>query len=174
MSREVRMVPKGWQHPKQRDGRFIPLLEGYKAAIAEWEEGARMWEHHGMCRDFVDGGWAKISGDIFADSYEEWAGARPVASDYMPDWSEEEKTHYMMYESTSEGTPKSPAFKYPEGLARWLAETRASAFAGNGASYEHWLAMIRKGHAPSAMIFGGEIVSGVSGIAELKGTINKG
>ena len=28
MGREVRMVPKGWKHPKNEKGNFIPLMGG--------------------------------------------------------------------------------------------------------------------------------------------------
>lgn len=49
-------------------------------------------------------------------SYEEYAGPRPDASDYMPDWPEAERTHYQMYENTSEGTPISPVMATPEDL----------------------------------------------------------
>ena len=79
----------------------------------------------------------------------------------MPDWPEEIKTHYMMYETCSEGTPISPAFKTPEELARWLADNNASAFAGQGASYESWLRICKGGYAPSAIIMNGKLMSGV-------------
>ena len=84
-------------------------------------------------------------------SYEEWDGKRPQEIDYMPDWPAEERTHYMMYETTSEGTPLSPAFSAPEELARWLADTGANAFAGDTATYEQWLRVCRGGYAPSAV-----------------------
>ena len=69
----------------------------------------------------------------------------------------------MMYEDTSEGTPISPAFQTPEELAHWLADTNASAFGNDGASYEAWLRIARGGWAPS-MVFttDGGLQSGVS------------
>ena len=70
----------------------------------------------------------------------------------MPEWPEHEKTHFQMYENTTEGTPISPVMPTPEALARWLADTEASAFAGMPASYEAWLNTIHEGHAP-AMLF---------------------
>ena len=69
--------------------------------------------------------------------------------DYMPAWPDAERTHFMMYENTSEGTPISPAFETPEELARWLADTNASAFGNSGASYEAWLNIARGEWAPS-------------------------
>ena len=98
-------------------------------------------------------------------SYEEYSGARPEKSDYMPDWPESERTHLQMYETTTEGTPISPVLKTAKELARWLADNNASAFAGEGASYEDWLSMIQGGgYAPSAVSVGGVLKSGVSGM----------
>jgi hypothetical protein len=95
----------------------------------------------------------------------EWCGC-PDKDDYMPDWPAEQRTHLMMYEDTSEGTPISPAFATPEELARWLADTNASAFGREGASYEAWLRIARGGWAPS-MVFTPQagLQSGVSASA---------
>ena len=57
----------------------------------------------------------------------------------------------MMYEDTSEGTPISPIFATPEELARWLTDTKASAFGGQAATYEGWLRVAQGGWAPSAV-----------------------
>jgi hypothetical protein len=72
----------------------------------------------------------------------------------------------MMYETTSEGTPISPAFATPEELAHWLDDNDASSFAGMTASYEAWLATIKRGSAPSA-IFTPQIgmISGVEALS---------
>jgi len=44
MGREVRMVPKGWQHPEGGHD-FKPLLEGsYHEAAREWDEGKARWD----------------------------------------------------------------------------------------------------------------------------------
>lgn len=70
---------------------------------------------------------------------------------------------WQMWENTSEGSPISPVFDTPEKLARWLADTNASAFGGRGASYENWLAMISEGSAFTAVFTPatGETMSGV-------------
>lgn len=72
---------------------------------------------------------------------------------------------WQMWETTSEGSPISPVFASPEGLANWLADTKASAFAGAGASYEVWLRMIQ-GHGSTmgvglASVDGAPPVNGV-------------
>ena len=88
---------------------------------------------------------------------------RPDPADYMPDFAgvPDEAMGLRMYSTISEGTPISPAFRTPEELARWLADTGASAFAGMTATYEQWLATCRSGWAPSAVACGGNLVSGV-------------
>ena len=131
MGREVRRVPANWQHPTDEcTGHHKPLLKGYEQDAKEFMEKAN-----------AEGLQAAI----------DWHGQAPDKNDYMPDWPENERTHYMMYEDTSEGTPISPAFATPEELARWLADTGASAFGDSTASYESWLRVARGGWAPSAV-----------------------
>ena len=156
MGREVRTVPENWQHPhkgKHADGtlKYIPLFDGsrFQEQCDEWDLHCKMW-NNGLKSDY-NGGWKPLDGKEGVKTYEEWNGSRPVAKDYMPRWTENEKTHYMMYEACSEGTPISPAFATPEELARWLADTNASAFADIGASYEAWLRIAKGGYACSAV-----------------------
>lgn len=172
MSREVRRVPADWEHPKDDLGRFQPMFDRSHAdAVRQWEEeelpewieGERLWREEGKVKLYS--GEIKTIEQVVAEAaeyrrssnptYDWWAGARPERPDpkwFMPDWPEAERTHYMMYEDTSEGTPISPAFATPEELARWLADTGASSFAGCTASYEGWLRVARGGFAPSAVL----------------------
>lgn len=161
MGREVRKVPADWQHPKNSDGRYEPLFGGSWANdAAEWDEERAKWER---------GEFPEYTSEASrAMPYDRYAGRRPYSADYMPDWPESERTHLMMYETTSEGTPISPAFETPEELARWLADTHASAFGNERASYEAWLAVARGGYAPSAVMVGGRLLSGVQAMAELE------
>jgi hypothetical protein len=162
MGRKVRMVPADWQHPKDGD-RYIPLMGGsYAEAAARWDEEQAQW-----ARGFVDdwnGGW-KPKEDHHDGFYEDYAGERPEPQDYMPDWPADQRTHFMMYEDTSEGTPISPAFATAEELAAWLEETGASAFAGMTATYGQWLSTIRRGWAVSAVMEAGQMKSGVEALA---------
>lgn len=174
MGREVRMVPPAWEHPKYpqddpeeyRRGRYIPLFEsGYAEAAAKWDEGWAKWQA-GLTENYGgDEKWAPIEPKYAGMRYTDYAGSRPSPDDYMPDWAPEQRTHFMMYEDTSEDTPKSPAFATAEELARWLADTGASAFGDSTASYDEWLSTIRRGWAPSAIIQGGVMRSGVEGLA---------
>lgn len=153
MGREVRRVPADWKHPKYLanglrgpEERYKPLYPGerYQPRVDEWDEECAKWKS-GWRPDHCD------STEHRAMCYEQWAGQRPHRDDYMPNWPAEERTHYMMYEDTSEGTPISPAFATPEALAKWLADTGASAFGGQTASYEGWLRVAKGGYAPSAV-----------------------
>jgi len=139
MGREVRRVPATWEHPKE-DGRYKPLLEGYAAAKAEFEA---KYKSEGL----------QAALDYF--------GQAPNQDDYMPDWTEDEKTHFQMYETCSEGTPISPVMATPEELAHWLADNGASAFGSMTANYESWLRVCNGGYAPSAVVTDGVLKSGV-------------
>jgi len=161
MGREVRRVPKYWEHPKCASGIFIALFDGsnFTKDLQEWDEGAEKWAQ-GL-RDDWDCGWIPLGDGEKDMAFAEWYGDRPSAEDYMPEWPEEELTHLMMYETVTEGTPISPAFKTPEELARWLADNNSSAFGSMTANYEQWLAMCRAGWAPSAVCDSTGIHSGV-------------
>ena len=68
---------------------------------------------------------------------------------------------WQMWENVSEGCPISPVFKTPEKLARWLADSGASAMGSQTATYEQWLKMIKVGFAPSGVMIGGKMMTGV-------------
>lgn len=146
MGREVRRVPPNWEHPRNGSGKYIPLMDGYGEALEYFK------------RSIAEKGLKEAL---------DYHGGGPVSEDYMPDWPEVERTHFQMYEDTSEGTPISPVFETPEALARWLADTGASAFASDTATYEQWLHIARGGWAPSMVVTGGQIKSGVAFAADL-------
>jgi len=131
MGREVRMVPKGWEHPKDWRGNLKPLRD---TPVSE----------NGKRRRECD------------------------PDEYMPPWPAEERTHFMMYEDTTEGTPISPAFETPEELARWLADNGASSFGRMTATYEEWLETCRGGWAPSMVMDANGLRSGAEFMAEKK------
>ena len=173
MGREVRRVPANWHHPIRHkpgsynpDG-YIPLNGGsFAARLAKWEEEAAKW-NEGFVKSYRDGApWEPKRADQDY-SYSEYAGDRPRAEEYMPDWAEAERTHWQMYEDTTEGTPISPVCTTPEELAHWLADNGASSFGDSTATYDQWLAMIRQGWAPSMVMEGGKgLRSGVEFASE--------
>lgn len=146
MGREVRRVPADWQHPKdEQTGRYKPLFDGagFADRLREWNDENAKWSS-GVFPDYASEENRKLT-------YSEWAGDQPKSCDYMPDWPAEQRTHLMMYEDTTEGTPISPAFKTPEELARWLVDNNASAFGSQTGTYEGWLRVAKGGWAPSAV-----------------------
>lgn len=167
MSREVRRVAANWQHPKHAvpnysTGRLVdrykPLYPGenYQPRVDEWDEECAKWKA-GWRPDHCDGADQAMC-------YEQWAGQRPHRDDYMPNWPDDQRTHLMMYEDTTEGTPISPAFESPEELARWLSDNGVSAFGSSTASYEGWLRVAKGGWAPSMVVTSAGIVSGVDAL----------
>lgn len=167
MGREVRRVPADWQHPKEqkfdRRGQFV---ESYKPLFGgSWSEAAREWDAER--EKWERGEFPEYSSEESRQMpYDQWSGRRPYSGDYMPDWPAEQRTHFMMYEDTSEGTPISPAFASPEELARWLADNKASAFGSDTATYEQWLRVARGGWAPSMVVSDGVLSSGVAALGE--------
>jgi hypothetical protein len=152
------MVPADWVHPKKYgEERLQPMLDrSFDKAIREWFAGYEAWQKG-----------TRPEGSEEFENYWEWECTPPDPTYYMPDWPEEQKTHLMMYETTSEGTPISPAFATPEELARWLADNGASSFGRNTATYEQWLKVCKGGWAPSAIMSNGKIMSGVEALSEI-------
>ncbi len=150
MGREVRRVPKDWEHPKdEQRGGYKPLYSGER-----YEKNATGF----MAMANADGLQAAI----------DYYGSAPDRNDYMPNWPDAERTHFMMYEDTTEGTPISPAFATPEELARWLADNGASAFGKQTASYDAWLTVAKGGWAPSAVYSDRTgLISGVEASTEI-------
>jgi hypothetical protein len=153
MGREIRRVPKDWVHPMKLMERWVPGV------------GTQMVEDHIPMHEHFPYNEEEIQEGL----RDGWLTGGPpfYGMDVMPQWTDAERTHLMMYEDTSEGTPISPAFETPEELARWLADTGASANGGSTATYEQWLATCRRGWAPSMIGYAGHIVSGVEGMTQI-------
>ncbi len=164
MSCKVRMVPRNWRHPKgevpwSREPAYLPLIGwSYSKDLAEWEECKSKWAE-GLRKDWLTGGWEPLDEDDKESSFEDVHGGPPEAHDYMPEFEPGTATHFMLYETVSAGTPRSPACESPEALASWLADNPTKY---DRASYETWLAMINGGGwAPTAIgIPGHGVVSG--------------
>lgn len=168
MGREVRMVPAGWEHPRDDNGKLIPLMCGdWAEAFADWQAEKAKWDD-GLVKDWsVTGGGWKPRDEGHGESFEDWTGACPNHLHYMPVFAPGTATMMMMYEDTSEGTPISPAFATAEELARWLADNGASSFGSMTATYDQWLKMIKNtGWAPSMVMDSHGLRSGVAAITE--------
>lgn len=139
MGREVRMVPVDWEHPKDNNGEYIPLLDNYLGAIESFEKAIR---------------------EMGLNEALDYYGGGPISENYMLEGPRSKCTHYQMYECVSEGTPVSPPRKTQEKLAQWLVDNKVTVI-DNIPTYNQWLATIKAGPAPSMIIRDGKIMSGV-------------
>lgn len=100
MTRQLRRVPPGWEHPRTAEGHFIPLYdETYEQAELRWRLGC------------ADGDWTADPSDP----------PNPDAAYWRPAW-DQEPTWYQLYEEVTEGTPVTPAFGTLAELRAWLLE----------------------------------------------------
>lgn len=147
MGRECRRVPADWEHPidpvsptyYNGKPRYIPKYdESYKEAAEQWLKNCLDFEKRKQAGQLTQ--WEQHH-----QYYWEYEGNPPNPENYMPDWPEEQRTHYQMYSTTSEGTPISPVLASPEELAQWCVDNKASIFADHTASYEDWMTIINGG-----------------------------
>jgi len=143
MGREIRRVPKGWEHPRDNDGHFLPMHDkDYESACQEWAKEFLEWE----------AGTHPDRKDSSCEYYWEWAGWPPSEEYYRPKF-ESEPTYYQIYETVSEGTPVSPVFESLEEMRLWLLK--------EGFSEKASAAFVELGHAPSMIFVPGKGVSGI-------------
>lgn len=173
------MIKPGWKHPEEWNryqNKFTPIgLFDYKFSdmLKEWEKEKAEWD-----RGYVQNYTPDLNGYTYVkkeeskyyedgSTFEDWHGEKPIVGHYMPEWAPGEATLFCMYETTSEGTPISPCFETPEQLARWLADNKASAFGDITATYDQWLAMIKRGSSAASMAItdDGQMISGVEAIS---------
>lgn len=140
MGRELRKVPANWEHPKKDDGRYHPMFDKfYGDALADWLKEHEQWEN-GTHPDLIDKPERKEEYPFYAM----WGGNPPDVEYYQTKkYLPEELTHIQLYETTSEGTPKSPVFKADEleKLCEYAAEN-CTTFASFKATKEEWFKML--------------------------------
>jgi hypothetical protein len=103
MSREVRPVALGWEHPRQggyySDGsiRYVPLhsREALARHLEDYAENPGDWDRP------------------------------PDPADYMPEISEDAPRGWQYYETVTEGSPISPVCATKEELTAWLSSPAA-------------------------------------------------
>lgn len=138
MSIATRRVPPGWVHPRADGAQYIPLRDGTKFTrkARQWDEEAAKWQM-GLRRDPDCSEWEPIEAKYRGMTYAEFNGECPDPTEYTPQWSSSECTHWQMYEELTEGTPISPVCASAEDLARWMADHDDQAM-----SSAHWLSLI--------------------------------
>jgi hypothetical protein len=144
MSREIRKVPRDWEHPKEFhtpleggfEKRFKPLLDrNFEQDAREWWTNAVAWQtaqDTGDLSGLDDWNQEHWNGDYWPEEegrnlkeaypYFWMKDNPPQRGNYRPAWADEERTHYQMYETVSEGTPRSPVFATLQELEDWLIE----------------------------------------------------
>jgi len=137
MGRVVRRVPADWCHEKYSDQ---PLLDGFNKAVAYWDLGKENWER-GYCRDWT-GKFEQTPEEYKKYSYEEWTGKKPMQSDYTPDWDDDLRTCFQLYETTTEGTPLTPVFKSKEDLLAYLSTNKVSIFGLRSGTESEWRSLL--------------------------------
>jgi len=114
MGREIRNVPKNWEHPKdERNGNYIPLLDEYYGdAIEEWIKNHNLWlegKHPDQDTDYK--------------FYADYENAPNIENYRTEKWADEEANCFQIYETVSEGAPVSPVFETLTDLENWLVES---------------------------------------------------
>ena len=137
MGREIRMVPKDWQHPEEDNGNYKPLFD------ETFEEAAKEWKNAFM--DYEKNPESDCE-------YWEWNGGPPERDWYRLEYKGEANC-FQMYETVSEGTPVSPVFETKEQLAAWLITQGYSEKAANG--------FVNSGYAPSMVMTGGKMYKNI-------------
>lgn len=119
MGKEIRKVPKGWEHPRDKNGKYEPLYDAsYTASLEEWFVNHRLWEkgEHPDQKKYQEAKDCKF--------YAEWADNPPDVTYYPSKWSEEEAVCFQLYETITVGTPLSPVFDTLKELEDWLVNTQ--------------------------------------------------
>ncbi len=142
LNRELRRVPANWEHPKDTSGKLIPLFQdlSLKQSQENWDQEEALW-NKGFVKE--DGDTIPLDDEKQKYSYADWVGERPDEDAYMPSWEDEQRTHFQLYEITSEGTPMTPVMESLEVMASWLANNDASAYAGITLDKEEWLSALQ-------------------------------
>ncbi len=118
MGHEIRRVPADWQHPHDERGRCLPLRAGdYAADAAEWTRRFLDWEAGGETRRQALG-YFQFFSPAPPRYFWEYAGPPPDRQSYMPDWPEEVRTHFQVYETFAD-VPSSPVLPSREAVRSW-------------------------------------------------------
>jgi len=116
MGREIRRVPKGWEHPRDEDGHFRALYDqDYQSAAEEWWEAAVAWQDGSGLDEHEQQHRLKHTW------YWDWDGGPPDKDSHRPAFAEP-ADHFQIYETVSEGSPVSPVFASAEELVEWMCQ----------------------------------------------------
>lgn len=131
MGREIRRVPKDWEHPRDDEELYQPMFDETYLKSLLWY----LWppQHLRYIR-----GWF--------ENFPDWGR-------YRPHFRRGAATCYQIYENVTEGTPVSPVFETLKDLIGWLIDA--------GYSREAAENFARSGCVPSLVVADGKIYSGI-------------
>ena len=151
MGREIRRVPKGWEHPQKErcphwgglDAHGEPGDYQHRKCFKslydkDFETAAREWISN--FEAFQRGEHPKQDWiQKFYKYYWEYDG--PPDVDYYREiaWTEAEATCYQIYETVSEGTPTSPVFETLDEMRVWLIQQGYSEKAAENFTKDGWV-----------------------------------
>lgn len=152
MSREIRRVPPGWEHPVNEVCRHRPRCKVCYRPLydADHQTRAEEWE-----REYA--AYLALSPEERKTKYPYegyyWEWEMPPDRDHYREqrWTPEEAMCYQVYEDVSEGTPISPVFETAADMRAWLIAQGHSEYATDE--------FIRYGWAPSMVAQAGRGVS---------------
>lgn len=163
MSREIRMVPPNWNHPTNDRGNLQPMYDRYFGdEFAEWLKNfdrIRAGKIDEIERECYAGEGKNELAEWLRDE-----GTPPNPIYYRP-WKNEEATWVQVWETVSEGTPVTPPFATREELIEYLVKNgdRWDQRRGNGGySREQATAFVTAGWAPSMVISGNRMATGIA------------
>lgn len=155
-SREYKYLEKrlyGYQVPKHEDLQpFVPDMEKLEVFLLHEQFGS---VHEALVRKGKELG---IPDDWYSCRTCDGDGVHPDAQVAYHTWTPTEPPigdGYQLWETTSEGSPKSPVFPTLETLCEWC-ETHATTFSRYTATKEEWLRMLNDGsvcHQQGDIIF---------------------
>ena len=146
MGREIRKVPKGWEHTKKDNGQYQPMHEeNYETAINDWFKDHQLW----LAKEHPD---QLVDDPPTYKYFAEWGG-NPPDIEYHVTYKPEDAICFQVYENVSEGTPVSPVFDTMDLLKEWLISQGHSEKAAEG--------FCNSGYAPSAVMTGGQFKTGI-------------
>lgn len=153
MGREIRRVPKNWNHPREGN-HFQPLNDDYVGVLKYYKESVDRFIE--KMTEVIKKGNTEIYDDIFSSpkSVYEYLNEDsqmnpPDINDYMPEGS-----WYQLYETVSEGTPLSPPFEKKEDLVEWLTNNKD--YWDNTWTKKQAEAMVKAEWAPSGLLVNGK------------------
>lgn len=160
MGREIRRVPKKWEHPKNNrystgNKDFKPLMDDYVGSLKYYKESVDDFIKY--MTEVVKKGKVKIYDttytvpkEVYDYLTEDGQMEPPDIRNYMPsgEW-------YQLYENVSEGTPLSPPFETKEELVDWLSNNLD--YWDHQWTREQAEAMVEDEYAPSGLMVGGKM-----------------